>query len=394
MNDFTRSCECPRVIIFRSTLLPLSETFIRDQAEALRRFEPIYAGLKQARSGLPRSQRSILLTSPSTRFPRLRILAYKATGYSPAFKSQIGEVQPSLLHAHFAVDGALALPLAKSLDIPLIVTLHGYDVTTNDANMRKSLSGILYLLKRRELWERTHTFLCVSEFIRTKAVEAGFPPHKLRAHYTGIDCNYFSRSGGPRDGGVLFAGRLVQKKGCQYLLDAMVEVSRSIPETHLTVIGDGPLRSSLEAHARQLGLRVRFLGALPTSEVRAYMSRASIFCVPSLRADNGDSEGFGMVFTEAQAMGTPVVSFNHGGIPEAVEDGRTGLLVPERDTPALAAAILRLLRDTNLWNDFSVHASERIRERYALDRQTRSLEDIYAAISNTPVCNTPAIALS
>jgi len=101
-----------------------------------------------------------------------------------------------------------------------------------------------------------------------------------------------------------------------------------------------------------------------------------------------------MVFTEAQAMGTPVVSFNHGGIPEAVEDGRTGLLVPERDTPALAAAILRLLRDTNLWNDFSVHASERIRERYALDRQTRSLEDIYAAISNTPVCNTPAIALS
>jgi len=86
-----------------------------------------------------------------------------------------------------------------------------------------------------------------------------------------------------------------------------------------------------------------------------------------------------MVFAEAQAMGTPVVSFSHGGIPEAVEDGRTGLLVPERDTHALAAAMIRLLRDATLWSSFSARGSARVREKYSLESQTRILEDIYAA---------------
>lgn len=379
MNESPPYGSCPRVVIFRSALLPVSETFIREQAEALRRFEPVYAGLKQVRSGLPHSARSILLASPGARLSLLRTLLYQVSGYSPAFKARIEEVRPSLVHAHFALDGVAALPLAKHLNIPLIVSLHGYDVTSSDNSLRTSMSGLLYLLLRRQLWESAHTFLCVSEFIRETAIEMGFPRNKLRVHYTGVNCNHFSRSDVPRDGSVLFVGRLVQKKGCQFLLDAMAEVNRALPGTALTVIGDGPLRGGLQAQASQLNIPVRFLGALPTSEVRDCMSRASIFCVPSLRADNGDSEGFGMVFAEAQAMGTPVVSFSHGGIPEAVEDGRTGLLVPERDTHALAAAMIRLLRDATLWSSFSARGSARVREKYSLESQTRILEDIYAA---------------
>ncbi len=379
MNETPHSGSRPRVVIFRSALLPGSETFIREQAEALRRFEPVYAGLKQEQSGLPHSARSILLASQGARLPFLRTLLYQVSGYSPAFKARIREVRPSLIHAHFALDGVAALPLAKHLNIPLIVSLHGYDVTSSDSSLRTSATGLLYVLRRRQLWEGAHTFLCVSEFIREKAIEVGFPRNKLRVHYTGVNCNQFSQSDEPRDGSVLFVGRLVQKKGCEFLLEAMAEVKRALPGTSLTVIGDGPLRSRLQAQAQQLNLPVRFLGARPTSEVRDYMSRASVFCVPSLRADNGDSEGFGMVFAEAQAMGTPVVSFSHGGIPEAVEDGHTGLLVPERDTPALAAAMIRLLRDASLWSRFSARGSERIREKYSLETQTQVLEDIYAA---------------
>ncbi|HEY5213609.1 MAG TPA: glycosyltransferase [Acidobacteriaceae bacterium] len=379
MSETPHSSNCPRVVIFRSALLPVSETFIREQAEALRRFEPIYAGLKQERSGLPHSARSILLASHGARLPLLRTLLYQVSGYSPAFKARIKEVRPSLIHAHFALDGVAALPLAEHLNIPLIVSLHGYDVTSSDSSLRSSATGLLYLLRRRQLWEGAHTFLCVSEFIRYQAIEAGFPRNKLRVHYTGVDCKHFSQSDGPRDGNILFVGRLVQKKGCQFLLEAMVEVSRALPGTSLTVIGDGPLRSRLQAQASQLNIPVRFLGARPISEVRDCMSRASLFCVPSLRADNGDSEGFGMVFAEAQAMGTPVVSFNHGGLPEAVEDGHTGLLVPERDTHALAAAIIRLLSDATLWSRFSARGSARIREKYSLETQTQILEDIYAA---------------
>jgi glycosyltransferase involved in cell wall biosynthesis len=383
MNDPTQPTELPRVLIFRSALLPISETFIREQAEALRRFEPVYAGLKQVPSGLPSSGPAILLTSPGENFSALRTMAYRLTGYGASFKSSIEKLAPTLVHAHFAVDGADALPIVNHFKIPLVVTLHGYDVTSDDASLRKSPAGINYLRRRRELWERAHFFLCVSEFMRDRALEAGFPEEKLRVHYTGVNCNYFSRSVAPRDGSVLFAGRLVQKKGCQYLLAAMAEVRRILPNTALTVIGDGPLRAGLEAQARELNLPVRFLGARPLSEVRACMSQASLFCVPSVRADNGDSEGFGMVFAEAQALGTPVVSFRHGGIPEAVEDEQTGLLVPERDTHALAAAITRLLRDERLWNQFSVRGSERIPEIYSLEQQTRKLEDIYALACET-----------
>lgn len=379
MNDSVLSGSLPRVVIFRSELLPGSETFIREQAEALRRFEPIYAGLKQARSGLPHSAKSVLLEGSGTSFSSLRRSIYQITGYAPAFKSHIEEMRPSLIHAHFALDGVAALPLANHLNLPLVVSLHGYDVTSSDRSLRTSTTGTLYLLRRPQLWERAHTFLCVSNFIRDKAIEAGFPESKLLVHYTGVNCDHFAKSDAPRDRSVLFVGRLVEKKGCQFLLDAIAEVSEVLPGTSLTVIGDGPLRSRLQEQASQLHIPVRFLGALPASEVRDAMSRASIFCVPSVRADNGDSEGFGMVFAEAQAMGTPVVSFHHGGIPEAVDDGNTGLLVPERDAKALAAAIIRLLSDAALWTSFSANGPVRIREKFSLESQTRSLEDIYSA---------------
>ena len=380
MNTLLYSGSSPRVVIFRSELLPISETFIGEQAGALKRFEPVYAGLKEIGSGLPRSARSILLAASDTRFAMFKKLVYQLSGYGPAFQSQIRETQPLLIHAHFALDAIAALPIAKHLGVPLIVSLHGYDITTSDNGFRTSVSGLLYLMRRRELWERVHTFLCVSEFIQSKAIEAGFPSEKLRVQYTGVDCDIFAHSDKPRDGSILFVGRLVQKKGCEFLISSMAEVHRTFPSTSLKIIGDGPLRNKLQAQANRLNVPVRFLGALPACQVRDYMSRASIFCVPSLRADNGDSEGFGMVFAEAQAMGTPVVSFSHGGLPEAVEDGRTGLLVPERDTQALTAAIIRLLGDDELWQSFSARGSARVRNNFSLTKQTRALEDIYLSV--------------
>lgn len=379
MTEELLSGKRPRVVIFRSALLPLSETFIRDQAEALRRFEPIYAGLKQVPSGIPSSRPTVVLAAPGDRFEKAKVAAYRLAGLGGSFTSRIRAFAPSLIHAHFAPDGVDALPLVERLRAPLVVTLHGYDVTSSDESFKKNAYGLSYLRKRRHLWDRTHTFLCVSEFIRDCALKAGFPEQKLRVHYTGINCDYFVRPQTPRDGSVLFVGRLVQKKGCAYLLEAMAEVRRVFPAASLTVIGDGPLRDSLEARAKQLDLSVSFLGAQSTSEVKASMARASIFSVPSVAADNGDSEGFGMVFAEAQAMGTPVVSFRHGGIPEVVEDGATGLLVPERDSQALATAIIRLLRDNRMWSQFSVQGATRIPSVYSLQRQTNLLEDIYVS---------------
>jgi glycosyltransferase involved in cell wall biosynthesis len=370
-----------RILIFRSALLPISETFVWAQAEALRAFEPIYAGLTRVSSGLPRSAQTILLSEGKGLSARISKWVYQVSGYGPGFEARVKQAEPVLIHAHFAVDGTGALSLARLLKLPLIVSLHGYDVATRDSSFRRSLSGRLYLARRERLWEQAALFLCVSEFVRRKAVEAGFPEEKLLVHYTGVDVEQFRELALERDGSVLFVGRLVDKKGCGYLLEAMASVCRSHPATRLTVVGDGPLRAELESHAARLHLPAEFLGAQTPSAVRERMARASIFCVPSVAAENGDSEGFGMVFAEAQAMGTPVVSFRHGGVPEAVADGVTGLLVPERATTELALALSRLLSDSGLWRSFSSAGVARIGKELSLAGQTRRLESIYASVA-------------
>lgn len=371
-----------RVLIFRSALLPISETFIREQAEALETYEPIYTGLTRVSSGLPAEARTVLLTRASGKRAQVAKLLYQVFGYGPSFKAEAKEIKPALIHAHFAWDGAAALPLARALGVPLVVTLHGYDVTTREKDQRASSAGRLYLAKKQRLCDEATRFICVSEFIRGKAIAAGFPEEKLVMHYTGVNVETFRPSTLERDGSVLFVGRLVEKKGCRYLLDAMAEVCKTHPKTRLTIIGDGPLKTELQARAAALQVPVDFLGAQSPAQVRERMARASIFCVPSVEAPNGDSEGFGMVFGEAQALGTPVVSFRHGGIPEAVADGETGILLGERDTVGLVAAVASLLDDRELWSKYSKAGIIRINEQFSLARQTRLLEEIYDSVIN------------
>jgi glycogen synthase len=107
------------------------------------------------------------------------------------------------------------------------------------------------------------------------------------------------------------------------------------------------------------------------------MARATVFCVPSVVATSGDAEGFGIVFIEAQAMGLPVVSTRSGGIPEAVEDGQTGLLVTEDDPQELAEAIIRLMQDERLWKRFSLAGRSRVLKHFDLTKQTQRLENIF-----------------
>jgi len=264
---------------------------------------------------------------------------------------------------------------------PLVVTLHGYDVVSSDKWLRKSEEGRLYLRRRQELWEQAAVFLCVSEFIREKALEKGFPKEKLVVHYTGIDLSLFCRGESVRDPNlIVFTGRLVEKKGVRHLLDALALVREQCPAVRLVVIGAGPLDSELRARVVREKLPCAFLGMQGPEMVREYLAKARVFCVPSVTAANGDSEGLGMVFAEALAMGTPVASFRHGGIPEVVSDGETGLLAPEADAGALAANILRLLTDDVLWQRLSKNGARAMPGKFDLQTQTARLEEIYTNV--------------
>jgi glycosyltransferase involved in cell wall biosynthesis len=220
--------------------------------------------------------------------------------------------------------------------------------------------------------------IAVSEFIKKKLLEQGFPENKIVVHYIGVDTELFqSKPAVQREPIVLFVGRLVENKGCEYLIQAMSKVQAVMSEVELVVIGDGLLRSSLEQLARKMLRRYQFLGVQTSENVRAWMQKAKVFSVPSITIKSGASEGFGMVFAEAQAMGLPVVSFATGGITEAVAHAETGFLVAERDSDGLSAYILRLLEDKTLYQQFSQKGQDRVRRMFNLHHQTRILEDIY-----------------
>jgi glycosyltransferase involved in cell wall biosynthesis len=318
---------------------------------------------------------------------KLTEIGYKLTSTAPAFTQQLQQLQPSLMHAHFGPHALRALPLAKTLGIPLISTFHGYGATMTDAYIKQygTHSHKTYLRHRDRLQKEGTLFIAVSDFIRNKILEQGYPDEKIVVHYIGIDTQLFSPDTQvSREPIVLFTGRLVEKKGCEYLIRAMQQVQTIRPDVELVIVGDGPLRSKLEQQAKATLKRYRFLGVQPPEQVRQWMNRAQVFCVPSIIAQSGDAEAFGIVFAEAQSMGLPVVSFASGGIPEAIAHGETGLLAQEKDWETLADQLLLLLQDPDLRRVFSVKGQERVRRKFDLHQQTRLLEDLYHRVAPAP----------
>jgi colanic acid/amylovoran biosynthesis glycosyltransferase len=361
----------PSVLIFKETILPPSETFILAQMGALTRFSPHLAGLEPAPKSLPLKEPAILLSRRASKAADLRAKIYRRIAFAPLFHRRVRDLQPDLIHAHFASSGKAVLPLKKELRRPLIVTLHG----GSDVPLHKPYVGIY-----RDLGEKATLFLCVSDFIRRQAIEAGYPAGKLVVHYIGIDRALFlPPTEAAATDSILFVGRLVEMKGCEYAIRAMRVVQARRPETEFTIIGDGPLRAGLEELAKQLHVQCRFLGAQSPAVVREMLGKSRLLCLPSVTTSDGHhAEGLGLVLVEAQAMGVPVVSTFHAGIPEAVADGITGTLVPERDSERLAAAILQLLEDCDLWQRYHLATQNYVDKKFDLRKQTALLEEIYA----------------
>lgn len=367
----------PPIVIYRDWLLPPSETFVRAQGEGLRKYLPFYVGFRRV-AGLELPEERTFVLNNGSLGGYLKENLFKAAGYSPRLRGKLLSIAPRILHAHFGFDGTTLLPIAIRLPLPFVVTYHGFDATVRWELLRLSRQGRRYLRRLTELQERCGLFVAVSKFIRNQLLERGFPEYKVRVHYIGIDTSRFTASAdAERKPIVLFVGRLVEKKGCEYLIRAMQCVQRAEPEAELVVIGDGPLRAGLEKLAKSTLSRVSFLGTQTQKQVRDWMNRASVFSVPSVTAASGDAEGFGMVFLEAQSMGLPVASFATGGIPEAVAHGETGLLAPERDWQALSGNLLTLLTDKGAWRKMSNAAQQRVRRDFDLVKQCEELEAIY-----------------
>ncbi len=220
----------PTVVVYCDHLLYPSETFIRAQGQALRRFSAVYAGSRRVR-GLDLPAESTYTISSGDTIGRTREVFFKLFGTAPNLTQRLRALHPVLMHAHFGPDGLRALPLAQRLSLPLIVTFHGSDATATDIRFAKASYGYRRYLANKEVLQRgADLFIAVSEFIREKMLEQSFPEEKVFVHYTGVDTRLFSPSRDKEEPLVLFVGRLVERKGADFLIRAMAEVQKTRPE--------------------------------------------------------------------------------------------------------------------------------------------------------------------
>jgi glycosyltransferase involved in cell wall biosynthesis len=371
-----------KVAIFRHNLFRISEPFIADQAQHLRRYRPLYLGRK--RFGLPPDGASSLaLEDLYTRWKLPRIGWQMLTGDAQPYLRLLGRRRPSLIHAHFGIEGAAALRMAVQLGIPLVTTFHGFDATLKTHAMLGSPAWFRYPLMRRKLAREGNLFLCASLFIRQKLLETGFPESRTHTHYIGVDCRTIRpRADFEEKPLILHVARLVEVKGTRYLLRAFATVARKYHRVRLLIIGDGPLRRQLHALTASLGMRdrVEFLGALPHGAVLSWMRKAAMLVLPGIRTATGREEGLGMVLLEAAATGLPIVGSRVGGIPECMLEGETGFLVPERDADALARRMAELLEDPVRRHRMGTAGRALVEDRFDIDRQTAVLENFYDSL--------------
>ena len=375
------SAQPRRVAIFRQNLFRVSEPFITAQAQALGRYRPLYLG--RYRFGDPPEGAECRALQDGRRWALPSVAWQMLTRDPRPYERLLQGRRPSLVHAHFGIDGVYALELARRLRVPLVTTFHGFDATLSTAALLSSPAWANYSLFRRKLARQGDLFLCTSSFIRDRVVALGFPPGRTHVHHIGVSTPVVETSDPGGTGPViLHVARLVEMKGTSYLLRAFAKFAPLHPDARLVVVGDGPLGRSLRGLARSLGLgeRVCFTGALPHGEVLGWMRRARVLVLPSVLTGTGRVEGLGMVLLEAASHGLPVIGSRVGGIPEVVIDGRTGFLVPERDPDALARRLGELLDDPALRRRMGDEARALVSRRFDLRRQTEVLEEFYDAL--------------
>ena len=377
------------VAIYRTQILPLSETFVRDQALALRRWTPVMLGERQI-GALPLSGLRVVARygGPPTLPQRLAGLAWRRLDRAaPAMLGLARRERPRLIHAHFGFDGVEAWPIARRLGLPLLITLHGADITTRMDWFRAGKAGGRWMRYPDRLArlarERRVSYAAVSENIRQAALDAGLPDDRVHVRRIGVDTARFTPGGDPvpkRARRILFLGRLVEKKGCSFLIEALGRVRNELPDAELVIAGDGPDRAALENLARGVP-GIRFMGAVTRPQVMALLQQARVFCLPSVTAASGDAEGLPLVLLEAQASGVPVVTSARGGATEGILDGISGYAVPERDVTTLADRLVRILRDDMLAARLSAAAVAFVADQHDLLTQTADLESLYDQVA-------------
>lgn len=329
-----------------------------------------------------------VLPKPRTRW--LRRLLHRQIRHEPwqIYRSELRRwildltrIDAQVLHIYFGHVAPQFLPLMKAWPHPVVVSFHGADAGGDTLLPR-------FKATMQEVFHLATSVLCRSQGLAADVVALGCPPEKVGVQRTGIPLEQwpYRPRPAPEDGTwrLLQSCRFIAKKGLDTTLDAFAQVVRCHPRATLALVGDGPLRAELEQKVKSLGLagHVSFPGFLKPKELREQVYAAHVFLHPSRTTADGDREGIPNAMLEAMASGLPVVATQHGGIPEAVTDQESGLLVPENDSAAMGDALSRLLIHDRLRESLAQGARRSVEVGFDRVIQVGRLEAHYKGLMN------------
>ena len=357
-----------RVAVFSTNFLEYSQTFVHEEVTHHSRYVPEVFCRKRMNS---------------ERFPfepvHIAGPLYSVTRFSPTFHRAFRAHPFHVVHGHFGTGSLYAVPYAEKYDLPLVVTFHGYDVPLLRSAARMYPENWPYALLARGMLDRLTLGLCASQELLELLVETGVPRERLRLYHLGIDLGAFRKRMEPALPCVVMVGRFVEKKGFEYGVRAFARALELGAEARMVIVGQGDREAKLRAICLELGItnKVHFAGVLTSKEVAVLLGESSVLLAPSVVGADGDRESGVIVLKEASASCLPVIGTYHGGIPEIIEDGRTGYLVPERDVDTLADRLHSLLKDPTLRESFGRAGRAKMEREYDLVRQVDELEVRY-----------------
>lgn len=361
-------------LVFADKMFAPSEGFIQNAYKSFNQLKPVFVG-SELRQQPPAGLKAIEL---GKLHGPLGEAGFKQFGLvSQKLKARLAEEKPALIHAHFGKAAAYALPLARAMNLPLVVTYHGGDATKH-ANTRNSFTRV-YNRRRATLWREAALILPVSDFIKGELAKAGCPASKMTVHYNGVDPARFAP--GEKSKLILFAGRWVEKKGVDTLAAALAQLGQKLDGWRVRMVGDGPLKAELAVKLQAIGVNIELPGWIPATDMPKHFAEAMIHCVPSRRAVTGDAEGLPMVCIEAMLSGCAVAATRHAGIPECVKDGQTGLLSPEGDAASLAASLEKLIQNPDATRAMGQTGREVALRDFNLDTQSKRLQDLLLSVA-------------
>jgi glycosyltransferase involved in cell wall biosynthesis len=352
------ACARPRIGFYSETCFYRTEHFLHDQYLGITRAEATVLGRWGA--NLAEFPVGSLFLAEEFRTPWLRArnaLVRRIRRHNPEtgrlpryvvdrLVRQLRRRPVDLLYCLFGWNAAQLLDVLDGLNrpVPLVFLAGGSDVTSAPA------LGEAYLSRLRQAFARSSLILSGSRFLRGRLIELGAPPEKVAVHYIGIEPPAVEPVAGRGAGGglrILAVSRLSAVKGVLHTIRAFARVASELPDATLRLVGGGEQRRECEELAERLGLaaRVSFAGSVPLAAVGEEMRDADVFVQHNVRTEQGQEESLGGSILEASAHRLPLVVTRSGGVPEAVEDGETGLVVEPGDEAAMARAILNLARD-------------------------------------------------